>query len=202
MQAYILAAGRGRRAGGPKAWLERDGKPLLSRQLEFATTRFEAKDIAVSVQAPWLESSSATWRMMKPLAESGVSFVAVDPDASPLASLQALLRAKPAFSPFFVWHVDQPVWEPSLFAALEERIHTMVAHSMCATNASPTEAMRPTFDGRPGHPALLSHELALKILALNPVSERLDVFLKSRAIEDVSVNSSCCVENWNEGVPA
>lgn len=192
MQAYILAAGKGRRAGGPKAWLERDGKPLMSRQLEFALSRFGGRELAVSVQKEWLDTSSATWRMMKPWSEKGVAFVAVDSELSALSSLQSLLRARPALSPFFVWHVDQPVRDRRLFDALGERIHTMAEHSF-----DTVEGARPVFEGKGGHPVLLAPELALKILALNPVSERLDVFLKSRAIADVAVDAACCVENWN-----
>src|SRR6266550_3520810 len=110
-QVYLLAAGNGRRAGGPKAWLEHDGKSLLERQMEFLINRFPARNIAVSIQAPWLErckelNSSARW-------------VAVDAQASPLASLQCLLKLSPLREPGFLYHVDMPVWEPELFDQLE-----------------------------------------------------------------------------------
>ena len=52
-QVYLLAAGHGRRAGGPKAWQDYEGKPLLERQIEFLTKHFEPSAIAVSIQEEW-----------------------------------------------------------------------------------------------------------------------------------------------------
>jgi CTP:molybdopterin cytidylyltransferase MocA len=188
-RAYLLAAGRGKRAGGPKAWLEHDGKPLLARQLEFAGKHFGPENVAVSIQKEWIERCGS----LSPAAR----WVSVDPDASPLASLQSLLRASPAASPFFIWHVDQPVWDEKLFAELEETLSAGFKDGHYAA-----EGVKPCYDGHGGHPVLLAPELALRILALNPVSERLDVFLQSREMLQHPVASACCVENWNQGAPA
>jgi CTP:molybdopterin cytidylyltransferase MocA len=144
-------------------------------------SRFKGRECAVSIQESWLERC----RHLCP----NVAWTPVDPKTSPLASLQALLRARPAVGPFFVWHVDQPVWDNEIFGGLEKGL-------------GENEAARPLRDGKRGHPVLLSGELGLRILALNPVSERLDEYLRTRKIADVAVDSARCLENWNGGVPA
>lgn len=164
MTVYLLAAGRGRRAGGPKAWADCGGRPLLERQLEFI--RGLGAEAVVSVQESWLGRLGA-----------GARWVPVDPDAAAMASLQALLRAKPGGG--LVWHVDMRVWEPELIRAL-----------------SGTSV--PVYEGRRGHPVSLSAEDAEAVLRLPPQTGRLDHFLRDRARE-VPVPYACALDNWNDG---
>ncbi len=174
-QVYLLAAGRGRRAGGPKAWRDCDGKPLLERQLEFLTPRF---DPVITIQPDWAQRCAGL--------APGASWVPVDPEASPLASLQAALRQAPMTGWSFLYHVDMRVWEPGLFTAL--------AAGAVKTKA---EAVIPTFAGRRGHPVLLSPVLTGDVLALDPEHERLDSFLRTREVETLETDFVCVLDNWN-----
>ena len=178
-RVYLLAAGRGRRAGGPKAWLESEGRPLLQRQLDFLGSRFPSDSLAVSIQDAWLERCRAL--------DSAVRWTAVDPDASPLASLQALLKEAPAQGPTFLLHVDMPVWDSAVWSALEA--------------ASLQDAAVPTQGGRRGHPVLLSPESLKLIAGLDASQDRLDVWLRGRRVIEVPVAADCVLANWNE-VPA
>ena len=180
---YLLAAGWGTRAGGPKAWLEEEGKSLMARQFEFLLHRFPPSSIAVSIQADWLERCRAI--------HPDVNWVPVDPDASPLASLQALLASLPMTAWSFVFHVDMPVWEEELFYLL--------ASHLPRVDVEPAEALLPTHNGRGGHPVFLSPGIAAHLAALDPVTGRLDQFLKTRRVRHVEVPYPCILENWNAG---
>lgn len=172
MTVYLLAAGRGKRAGGPKAWLELDGRPLLQRQLDFMRS-IGARSV-VSIQPGWLERCRAL--------DAAAAFVAVDPDAPAMASLQALLRAAPPRRTSLVWHVDMPVWEKGLIDSLSAAGGTAV----------------PVHEGKRGHPVLLDREAARQLLDLPPETGRLDEFLRGRA-KEVPVPYPCIRENWNDG---
>lgn len=178
---YLLAAGFGRRAGGPKAWLEHEGKTLLARQLEFLLRRFPPASVAVSVQRDWLERCRAL--------DPRVLWVPTDPAASPLASLQALLGALPLTKWAYLFHVDMPVWEEELFYLLASHVPKADAH----------EAVVPTHGGRGGHPVLLGPALAGPLAALDPAKDRLDRFLRSRRVHRVDVPHRAVLENWNDG---
>jgi len=168
---YLLAAGHGRRAGGPKAWLDCEGKSLLERQLDFVCGLKDARPV-VAVQKGWLARC----------AELGypARWVDVDPDAAPIASLQSLLKAFPAGG--LVWHVDMRVWEPALIETMREAGGTAV----------------PVCRGRRGHPVSLSAADAAAVLELPPATGRLDRFLRGRARE-IEVPYECALDNWNDG---
>ncbi|MBI5241178.1 MAG: nucleotidyltransferase family protein [Elusimicrobia bacterium] len=175
-QAYLLAAGRGRRAGGPKAWRDCGGRPLLVRQLDFLRGLFPAPNIAVSIQAEWQERC----RLLAP----GAVWATVDPEAPALASVLALCRALPLDRPTFLLHVDMRVWEPDVFRTLAER-------------GAAAEAAVPVLGGRRGHPVLLSVRLKDGLLALDPERDRLDVWLHSRRLAEIGVPYPCIHDNWN-----
>lgn len=182
-QAYLLAAGRGTRAGGPKAWLDNQGRPLLKTQLDFLLEVFDPERVAVSIQPTWTPKCRGL--------NERVKWIAVDPDASPLASLQSLLKAVPMVRWSFVHHVDQPVWETALFQML-----------LRETAGAKASVIVPTNGGRRGHPVLLSHGLGPAILELDPAEDRLDSFLRAKAACEIEVPFPCVLENWNEGVRA
>ena len=176
-QAYLLAAGRGRRAGGPKAWRDCEGRPLLERQLDFLRGLLPPERIAVSIQEGWLERCRAL--------EPAAAWTPVDPDAPALASVQALARALPLDRPTFLYHVDMRVWEPRLFRTL-------------AGAGGGAEALAPVQGGRRGHPVLLSPALRDGLLGLDPGNDRLDVWLRSRRLVETGVPYPCIHDNWNE----
>ena len=173
---YLLAAGRGRRAGGPKAWRPWEGRTLLEAQLEFLAAIAAPERTFVSIQAEW----RTRCRALAPRAR----WVAVDPDAPALASLQALLRESGAAAGY-VLHVDMPVFDRAVWSALA---------------AAGGDAV-PVLGGRRGHPVLLSAATLGSALRLDPARDRLDVFLRTRPVAVVSVAVESVLANLN-GAPA
>jgi CTP:molybdopterin cytidylyltransferase MocA len=181
-QIYLLAAGRGKRAGGPKAWQDCNGEPLLKKQIDFLLTRVDPQRITVSIQADWVSQC-------RRLCENA-NWVPADPEAPAMDSLIRLLKAVRMIKWSFIYHVDQPVWETKLFDALHAR-----------TPGAQADAFVPVYQGRRGHPVLVSHGLWPDLLALDPKTDRLDEFLKKHRVEEVPVEFSCILENWNDGAP-
>lgn len=179
MRALLLAAGRGKRAGGPKAWLPHDGRTLLETQVSFLLTRFRPEEVFVSIQADWMERCRGI--------ASGVRWIPADPDAPAFASLRLLLEAGSGYRDWaYAYHVDMPVWEPALFDAL--------ASAAADTDA---EAVVPVFESRGGHPVLLSPSAQKALLSLDPSQGRLDSWLAGRKVARVVVELPCALENWN-----
>ncbi|MFH1725977.1 MAG: nucleotidyltransferase family protein [Elusimicrobiota bacterium] len=184
-QAYLLAAGKGKRAGGPKAWIAHEDGTLLGRQVAFLTGLFAPGAVAVTVQEAWLERCRGV--------DPGVRWVPVDPGASPLHALQAALKAAPLTKWGCLHHVDMPVWEGTLFRDLLTRARE--------ADEAGVEAIIPVHDGKGGHPVLLSPRLGEALLALDPDKDRLDRFLRGRFARRVEVSYPCVLENWNAGRP-
>jgi molybdenum cofactor cytidylyltransferase len=183
VKAYLLAAGRGKRAGGPKAWLPYEGTPLLERQIAFLLKRCRPQEIYVSIQGDWARRCQEI--------NVDVNWIPVDADASPFDSLKRLVReAQPGWASLH--HVDMPVWEPALFKALLDR-----AVSNCGA-----EALVPVHEGKRGHPVILSPRLQRRIAALDPATGRLDVLLRESRVEEVPVASPSIHENWNAKCPS
>ena len=172
-RVLLLAAGHGRRVGGPKAWLPYSGKPLVEAQLDFLMTVTLPEKISVAIQADWLDycrdlSSKVVW-------------VPVNPDLTPLASLQSLIHAT-RVEKSFILHVDMPVFDQAVFAKLA---------------AAKGDAV-PSFGDKRGHPVLLTTITLLDVQRLNPETDRLDEFLGRRGIESVPVESELVLCNLNE----
>lgn len=98
-----------------------------------------------------------------------------------MGSLQALLKAAPR-ARSFILHVDMPVFDLRVWRALE---------------AADGDAV-PVYEGRRGHPVLLSAETLDEVTGLDPVSGRLDEFLRGRQIKEVPVNTDVIFANLNE----
>lgn len=174
LRVRLLAAGRGRRAGGPKAWGPYAGSTMLEAQLGFLATVTAPENLDVAIQGEWLERC----RGLSPR----VNWVAADPEGAALGSLQALLRASPSARAFVV-HVDMPVFDLRVWKALE---------------AAPGDAV-PVHAGRRGHPVLLGAETWEEVARLDPASGRLDEFLRGRSVVEVAVNTDVIFANLNEG---
>ncbi len=173
LRVRLLAAGRGQRAGGPKAWGPYAGKTLLEAQLGFLATVTAPENVDIAIQAEWLERC----RALSPR----VNWIAADPDASPLSSLQALLRASPRADSFVI-HVDMPVFDLRVWRALE---------------AAGGDAV-PAYEGRRGHPVLLTAATFDAAARLDPATDRLDKFLHGRAVAEVPVATDVILANLNE----
>jgi len=173
LRVRLLAAGRGRRAGGPKAWGPYAGKTLLEAQLGFLATVTAPENVDIAIQAEWLERC----RALSPR----VNWVAADPEGSPLSSLQALLKATPRARSFVI-HVDMPAFDLRAWRALE---------------AAAGDAV-PSYEGRRGHPVLLTAETLDEVARLDPAAGRLDEFLRGRAVTEVAVATDVILANLNE----
>lgn len=173
LRVRLLAAGRGKRAGGPKAWGPYAGKTLLEAQLGFLATVTAPENIDIAIQAEWLERC----RALSPR----VNWVAADPDAAPLASLQALVKASPR-ARSFVLHVDMPVFDLRVWKALA---------------AVPGDAV-PVYGGKRGHPVLLAPETLDEAGKLDPRTGRLDELLRGRSVAEVTVPTDAILANLNE----
>jgi CTP:molybdopterin cytidylyltransferase MocA len=172
VRVRLLAAGRGRRAGGPKAWGPYGGKTLLEAQIGFLATVTAPENVDIAIQAGWLERCRAL--------SARVNWVAADPEGTALGSLQALLAASPRARSFVI-HVDMPVFDLRVWKALA---------------AAEGDAV-PVHEGRRGHPVLLSARLT--VARLDPATGRLDLFLRGRAVLEVPVNTDVIFANLNEG---
>lgn len=173
-QVFLLAAGHGSRAGGPKAWRDQEGRPALAHHVGFLDGIFD--QITVAVQKAWLPRC-------RELSEI-VRWVAADPDRPPLASLQAALAVRRVEDPGFVYHVDMPVFERRVW---EDLLAGLEGH----------DAALPTHDGRKGHPVLLAPRLFPWIQELDPERDGLDRFLRTRKIAQVPVDSPAILRNDN-----
>jgi CTP:molybdopterin cytidylyltransferase MocA len=173
-RVLLLAAGRGRRSGGPKAWRPYEGTTLLEAQLSFFRGLVGDKNISIAIQQDWRErcavlSPKATW-------------VDADPDAYPLSSLQKLIAASPA-ERSFVLHVDMPVFLRDVYEELWK------------TSA---DAAAPTHGGRRGHPVLLTPKALAEISALDAAKDRLDYWLRGHHVTEVPVSTGVIHLNLNE----
>ncbi|MBI4061283.1 MAG: nucleotidyltransferase family protein [Elusimicrobia bacterium] len=169
----LLAAGQGRRAGGPKAWGPYAGKTMLEAQLGFLATVTASENIDIAIQPAWLERC----RALSPR----VNWIAADPALAPLASLQALLKATPR-ARSFVLHVDMPAFDLRVWRAL------MTAEGDAV----------PVHEGRRGHPVLLTAETLDEVARLDPRTGRLDHFLRGRPATEVPVATDVILANLNE----
>ncbi len=173
VRVRLLAAGQGRRAGGPKAWGPYGGQTLLEVQLGFLSTVTAPENVDIAIQGEWLERC----RALSPR----VNWIAADPEGPALSSLQALLKATPRGRSFVV-HVDMPVFDLRVWRALE---------------AAAGDAV-PVYEGRRGHPVLLSAETLDEVARLDPATGRLDQFLRGRPVIEVPVSTDVIFANLNE----
>lgn len=181
--AFLLAAGRGRRAGGPKAWLDWEGRSLLKRQVEFLTGRYGSGRVAVTVQEGWLDRCVRI--------DAGVRWVGEDPDRSSLHALQTLIRESGFSGWVSLHHVDMPVWDGELFDLLEA--------SAAEASRRGKRAVVAVHRGRGGHPVFLFSGAFEELAALDPDSGRLDHWLRIEGAQRADVNYGAVLENLNEG---
>ncbi|MDE2142990.1 MAG: nucleotidyltransferase family protein [Elusimicrobia bacterium] len=175
-RVLLLAAGHGKRAGGPKAWGNHGSTTLLEAHLDFFREFLAPSDISMAIQNEW----GGRCRSISP----DTTWVPADPDASPLDSLQKLIAASPLVRSF-VLHVDMPVFDRSVYESL--------------WNVE-GDAIVPTYERRRGHPVLLSPSAMNEIKRLNPLTDRLDSWLRQRTTLEVAVATNVILRNDNERV--
>ena len=174
VRVLLLAAGRGRRSGGPKAWRKYEDQTLIEAHLEFFHHLVGPENLSVAIQDEWRSGLEA----MSPR----TIWVAADPDAYPLDSLQRLIAASPA-ARSFVLHVDMPVFEKSVYEALWD---------------TTDDAVAPTHEGRRGHPVLLTPKALAEVSRLDPATDRLDAWLRGHHVVEIPVSTGAIHLNLNE----
>ncbi|MFN7020902.1 MAG: NTP transferase domain-containing protein [Phycisphaerales bacterium] len=133
-RVLVLAAGRGRRMGGPKALMLVEDEPWWIRQ--------RRRIAEVGIPMTWVVSPQVLYAMRPADTGLGVGDLAlVDPDRPMFDSLLAGLSACRSRPPagVFVLPVDCPAPGPEVWFALGAKNHPAI----------------PTIDGRSGHPVYL-----------------------------------------------
>jgi CTP:molybdopterin cytidylyltransferase MocA len=144
VRAVVLAAGEGRRFGGPKQLALVEGRPLVARAVELA--------------APWdpvvvLGARAGDVRAAVP---AGVEVVvAQDWAEGQAASLRAGVAA---LGPDVGWALVLLADMPFLTVAAVEAV--------LAARGDDVDAVRATYDGRPGHPVLLGRAVLAAVPGL------------------------------------
>jgi len=111
VQAVVLAAGRGRRMGGPKHLLPVEGRPMLARVVD--ALRASHAEGVVAVLRPGDDAGAAL------LAEMGVEVAFAEPaDEGRAASVRAGVRAAPPDRDLLFALADQPFLRAEDFDAL------------------------------------------------------------------------------------
>jgi len=154
MLALLLAAGRGRRLGGPKALLDLGGMTALERCLR-ALRAGGADELRVVLGHSAREARAA----LSAEVAAGVEFVInPDPDRGQTSSLHAGLAAGPGSGECFALHtVDHPLLHARDLSALL---------SAFAQRGRKQQIVVPIVGGRRGHPALFQSQLAAEFAAL------------------------------------
>jgi molybdenum cofactor cytidylyltransferase len=147
LHGVVLAAGSGRRMGGPKAFVSVDGKTLLERHLE----RLHAAG-CISVLAVVRPSDAEVARTVSARVRrlsGGLTLVAATTPsqaASLVVAVRHLVRALSDDDAVAITPVD----------LLPPRVDTMLA---LASTLDDALAVTPTYRGRGGHPALVRPEV-------------------------------------------
>lgn len=177
----LLAAGHGRRAGGPKALKIVNGALWWRTQAQ-AMTGSTNHVIAVVHPLAWPDAGNSPPR---------VTALAGDPDATQLRSLQAALALLPAGVPALVLPVDCPWPGPAVATALLRAVRSdwLAVRPLVQTESQ----------NRSGHPILLLPRGIAQVAALDSRIDRLDHWLAAQgpAIGDVIVDSLAVLANCN-----
>ena len=177
----ILAAGGGRRAGGPKALKAIDGRPALILWAESYAQTLRGPVIAVVSPTVYSHLDAGAPQLDPPHLKMLIN---PTPETSGAAdSLLIALNELPPNTPTFITPIDCPPVEPRtlelLWAALQEG----------------AQAAIPTHANQEGHPILLSPS---SCLAYRAAPTRLDHFLSnSISTQQVAVKDPAVLRNLN-----
>ncbi len=153
MDVVVLAAGRGRRWGGPKALAVHAGQTFLCRVLETVSGFAERVVVVVppGVSTPWIPGWDGTLWVENPQPKEGM-FSSVRLGLTKLGPLRQTL----------IFPVDHPL-------VRRETIEALGAGGQSVPDAS-QRVVVPTLGGRGGHPVLIGRRAALALLEVGPES--------------------------------
>lgn len=186
--AVVLAAGAGRRYGGPKVLATRDGRTFLEIALE--TIVASPLDSVLVVLDPASEAAPEARRLIA--SRFGTAIGVVDnPDAERgmLSSIRAGLRALPEpITHAALWPVDHPGIRVATVEALVAR-----------AGRHPEAIVVPSFENRRGHPGIFPRALFPALLAA-PDDEGARAVLRAHPerIEHVVVDDPATVTDVDE----
>ncbi|WP_433299655.1 nucleotidyltransferase family protein [Pseudonocardia sp. CA-142604] len=153
----LLAAGAGRRMGGPKALVELDGEPLVGRALRV---------LADGGCSPLMVVLGASAAKVAEIVPPGVRITVADDWAEGMgASLRAGLAALEALDPVPDAALVHLVDLPGVTAEAVRRI---------AARSDPDVLVRAAYHGRPAHPVLIgrSHWAGVRAAAVGDAGAR------------------------------
>lgn len=188
--AVLLGGGAAQRLGMPKGLVRVGGVRLLELQAQ----RLAAAGVtqAALTLGPNREAYVEQWPELEQpsVVFHGVQLAIVEDARSrfgPFGSLVAAIETLRAhdWERLFVLPLDIPCAKAEVIARLTD---------VCA------EAVVPRYDGKGGHPVLLSRRLAERLLVRNPETSRLDELLRSLAAGeriDVAVDDPTVVVDLN-----
>ena len=188
VDAVLLAGGRGRRAGGPKAFKRVDGELAWRRQARLLL-QAGAERVAVVIHPDRPADDLA-----EPVPDT-VLVVASTPQAEMFASLQAGLRALRQSDDHGAATLILPVDCPLAGLPVTDALLAALGDG----KSSPPAVIRPVFEGRRGHPIVLSAALC-EDLAAGSSNRRLDHIIRALAaqsVRDVAVEDPAILANHN-----
>ena len=164
--SIILAAGDSTRMGRPKALLPYQGKTFLNKLVDdFEQIGCQPIVIILGKAAPQIQPQLKGYDVSIEINHH--------PEKGPLSSLQIGLQCLPPNCPgFFFCPVDHPA----------VKIKTL-KNMLLAWKGSPKNVIRPSFQGRRGHPVLLGRDW-IEIVRVLPLSSNMRELLCQR-IENV-----------------
>lgn len=173
LPVIVLAAGRGRRMGGPKALMQVAGQPWWARQLESL--------VAAGAAPVWVVSPVVRAAMEKDPRSLKQALVDGDADAPMFESVRAGLRFLQPVAPrgVYVLPIDVPAPAREAWKAL--------------ASAGPVAV--PTWHGEHGHPVYLEWSF-VKAHADAPAGARLDELI-ARLVRYVVVDDASVSKNLN-----
>lgn len=181
----ILAGGKGERAGGPKGLIEYNGRPWLEVQIREYRDRGGSEVIVV------LGYEHERYFEKIPSLKAERTFINHRPELGQFSSIQLGLSQVSAEAAY-VLPVDVPISDESVW------------HSLAVQLRENTMACVPEWQGRGGHPVLLSRSFINKVVSA-PSDDRLDSQIKSLphdlvkriAVEDMRVCMNInSLEQW------
>ncbi len=172
----ILAAGKSERMGFPKGLMDLKGTPLLlAHQLAFR--ELGGNEVIIV--------SSVYFQEYDHLAKEALHLKNPDPSRGPFSSLLCALS-----------HIKN---QDVLMAPVDSHPITPEVFKKLSQGLRSAKASVPTYQGKGGHPVLLSNALVKELQTLSPTETRLNEVLKKLGPEvaRVEVDSMLILENYN-----
>lgn len=178
----ILAAGKSSRMGMPKFLLKYDENTTFLEQIIKEYEAFGCKEINVVLNEKGIDLIIKSNPIY--LSANTVLIINSHPDWERFYSLKLGLEALNKKRKVFIHNVDNPFVNHQVLASLIE-------------NISKFDYAVPTYNGKGGHPVLLSGKVVTDIIEEKENSMNLKLFLKSYSKQIVKVNDKYVLVNVN-----